>query len=98
MKIKKIEKQLKKINQLFERSKKGILFGVKTKKKLGAKIEKLNEKEVLALLSQIAARPLDSKAQFQMPILAFSRKTESRKGLNTETKLWTRPKPRPKRR
>ncbi|MDN3491682.1 AraC family transcriptional regulator [Winogradskyella bathintestinalis] len=33
------------INKLFERSKKGILFGVKTKRKLGPKIEKLNEKE-----------------------------------------------------
>ena len=33
------------INKLFERSKKGILFGVKTKQKLGKKIEKLNEKE-----------------------------------------------------
>lgn len=33
------------INKLFERSKKGILFGVKTKKKVGRKIEKLNENE-----------------------------------------------------
>ncbi|WP_299121005.1 AraC family transcriptional regulator [uncultured Winogradskyella sp.] len=37
--------EMGKINQLFERSKKGILFGVKTKQKLGPKIEKLNEKE-----------------------------------------------------
>ncbi|MBF8148922.1 helix-turn-helix domain-containing protein [Winogradskyella sp. F6397] len=36
--------EMEKINQLFERSKKGILFGVKTKQKLGCKIEKLNEK------------------------------------------------------
>ena len=33
------------INKLFERAKKGILFGVKTKKKIGHKIEKLSEKE-----------------------------------------------------
>lgn len=37
--------EMEKINQLFERSKKGILFGIKTKKKLGAKIERLAEKE-----------------------------------------------------
>ena len=37
--------EMEKINNLFERSKKGILFGIKTKQKLGAKIEKLNEKE-----------------------------------------------------
>jgi len=37
--------EMDKINFLFERSKKGILFGVKTKKKLGYKIEKLAEKE-----------------------------------------------------
>lgn len=37
--------EMEKINLLFERSKKGILFGVKTKKKLGVKIEKLAEKE-----------------------------------------------------
>ncbi|MBC3845649.1 AraC family transcriptional regulator [Winogradskyella echinorum] len=37
--------EMEKINLLFERSKKGILFGVKTKQKLGSKIEKLNEKE-----------------------------------------------------
>lgn len=33
------------ISNLFERAKKGILFGVKTKKKIGLKIEKLSEKE-----------------------------------------------------
>lgn len=33
------------INNLFERAKSGILFGVKTKKKIGPKIEKLSEKE-----------------------------------------------------
>ncbi|MBR9845114.1 MAG: helix-turn-helix transcriptional regulator [Algicola sp.] len=33
------------INNLFERAKSGILFGVKTKKKIGKKIEKLSEKE-----------------------------------------------------
>lgn len=37
--------EMEKINNLFERSKKGILFGIKTKQKLGVKIEKLNEKE-----------------------------------------------------
>jgi len=42
------------INNLFERSKSGILFGVKTKKKIGPKIEKLSEKtgfkKILVLL------------------------------------------------
>jgi len=33
------------INNLFERAKSGILFGIKTKKKIGPKIEKLAEKE-----------------------------------------------------
>jgi len=33
------------INNLFERAKNGIVFGVKTKKKIGQKIEKLSEKE-----------------------------------------------------
>ena len=33
------------INKLFDRAKNGILFGVKTKKKIGQKIEKLSEKE-----------------------------------------------------
>lgn len=33
------------INNLFERAKSGILFGVKTKQKIGAKIEKLPKKE-----------------------------------------------------
>ncbi len=33
------------INRLFERAKKGIIFGIKTKKKIGHKIEKLSEKE-----------------------------------------------------
>lgn len=33
------------ISNLFERAKSGILFGVKTKKKMGQKIEKLSEKE-----------------------------------------------------
>lgn len=33
------------ISNLFERAKSGILFGVKTKKKIGKKIEKLSEKE-----------------------------------------------------
>ncbi|WP_299523555.1 AraC family transcriptional regulator [Winogradskyella sp.] len=33
------------INNLFKRAKNGILFGVKTKKKIGQKIEKLSEKE-----------------------------------------------------
>lgn len=33
------------IKKMFERSKKGLVFGVKTKQKLGAKIEKLAEKE-----------------------------------------------------
>ncbi len=33
------------INNLFERAKKGILFGINTKKKLGQKIEKLADKE-----------------------------------------------------
>ena len=42
------------INKLFERAKGGILFGVKTKRKMGAKIEKLSEKtgfkKILVLL------------------------------------------------
>jgi AraC-like DNA-binding protein len=33
------------VHELFERSKKGILFGVKTKQKVGKKVEKLVEKE-----------------------------------------------------
>lgn len=37
--------EMEAINKLFERSKKGILFGIKTKQKVGKKIEKLNEKE-----------------------------------------------------
>ena len=37
--------EMGRIHNLFERSKKGIVFGVKTKQKLGPKIEKLNEKE-----------------------------------------------------
>jgi len=37
--------EMERIKQLFQRSKKGLLFGVKTKKKLGSKIEKLAEKE-----------------------------------------------------
>ncbi|GAA4246786.1 MULTISPECIES: AraC family transcriptional regulator [Winogradskyella] len=37
--------EMEAINKMFELSKKGILFGVKTKQKLGKKIEKLNEKE-----------------------------------------------------
>ncbi len=37
--------EMKGVQELFERSKKGILFGVKTKEKIGNKIEKLVEKE-----------------------------------------------------
>ena len=37
--------EMEAINKLFERSKNGLLFGVKTKKKIGHKIEKLAEKE-----------------------------------------------------
>lgn len=37
--------EMEKINNLFERAKSGILFGIPTKKKLGKKIEKLSEKE-----------------------------------------------------
>ena len=37
--------EMKKVNALLEKAKKGILFGVKTKKKLGPKIEKIAEKE-----------------------------------------------------
>ncbi|WP_262732377.1 MULTISPECIES: AraC family transcriptional regulator [Gaetbulibacter] len=37
--------EMERINNLFERSKKGILFGVKTKKKLGDKIERFAKKE-----------------------------------------------------
>lgn len=37
--------EMERINNLFERSKKGILFGVETKKKIGKKIEKFPEKE-----------------------------------------------------
>ena len=54
--------EMKGVKELFERSKKGILFGVKTKQKLGKKIEKLSEKkgfkkilvflEILHLLSK----------------------------------------------
>ncbi|MBO3115145.1 helix-turn-helix domain-containing protein [Winogradskyella sp. DF17] len=47
------------INNLFERAKKGILFGVKTKQKIGPKIEKLNKKEgfkkILVLLEVLNA-------------------------------------------
>jgi len=46
--------EMKPIHILFEKAKKGIIFGVKTKQKLGAKIEKLTEKkgfkQVLILL------------------------------------------------
>lgn len=37
--------EMKGVKELFERSKKGLLFGVKTKQKIGKKIEKLAEKE-----------------------------------------------------
>ncbi len=37
--------EMERINSLFERAKGGILFGVKTKKKVGTKIQKLSEKE-----------------------------------------------------
>jgi len=37
--------EMERVQLLFERAKKGILFGVATKKKIGAKIEKLSEKE-----------------------------------------------------
>lgn len=37
--------EMKGVKELFERSKKGILFGIKTKQKLGNKIEKLDGKE-----------------------------------------------------
>ena len=37
--------EMESINKLFERSKKGIVFGTKTKNKIGKKIEKLSEKE-----------------------------------------------------
>ena len=37
--------EMESINNLFERAKSGILFGIKTKKKIGQKIEKLYEKE-----------------------------------------------------
>lgn len=37
--------EMESIDSLFERSKKGILFGIKTKKKLGPKIEKFPKKE-----------------------------------------------------
>ena len=37
--------EMKSVKELFERSKKGILFGIPTKKKVGRKIEKLAEKE-----------------------------------------------------
>ncbi len=37
--------EMKNILMLFERAKKGILFGVKTKQKIGAKIEKIPEKD-----------------------------------------------------
>ena len=46
--------EMKPISILFEKAKKGILFGVKTKQKLGPKIEKLTEKkgfkQILVLL------------------------------------------------
>ncbi len=37
--------EMERINMLFERAKNGILFSMKTKKKVGKKIEKLSEKE-----------------------------------------------------
>lgn len=37
--------EMKKVNALLEKAKKGLLFGVKTKTKLGPKIEKIAEKE-----------------------------------------------------
>lgn len=37
--------EMKGVQELFDRSKKGILFGVKTKQKIGSKIEKIAEKE-----------------------------------------------------
>ena len=37
--------EMEPVSLLFERAKKGILFGIKTKKKIGPKIEKLSEKE-----------------------------------------------------
>lgn len=37
--------EMKPVKELIERSKKGILFGIPTKKKIGKKIEKLTEKE-----------------------------------------------------
>lgn len=37
--------EMKKINNLLEKAKKGLLFGIKTKEKLGNKIEKIAEKE-----------------------------------------------------
>lgn len=37
--------EMKQVKELLERSKKGILFGIPTKKKLGKKIEKLTEKK-----------------------------------------------------
>ncbi len=37
--------EMKSVKELFERSKKGILFGVETKQKIGKKIEKITEKE-----------------------------------------------------
>ena len=57
--------ELKKINSLFKMSKKGILFGIKTKKKLGQKIEKLPEKvglkKIISLLEilQVLAKTQD---------------------------------------
>ena len=51
--------EMKNIKELFERSKKGILFGVETKNKLGKKIEKLSEKDgfkkILCLLEILHA-------------------------------------------
>lgn len=51
--------EMEKINNLLERAKKGILFGVETKQKIGPKIEKLNQKEgfkkVLVLLEVLHA-------------------------------------------
>lgn len=51
--------EMESINNLFERAKKGILFGVKTKQKIGPKIEKLYKKEdfekILVLLDVLNA-------------------------------------------
>ena len=37
--------EMKKINNLFQKSKKGILFGVETKKKMNSKIEQVSQEE-----------------------------------------------------